>query len=99
MSTGQSRRLLWLRHRCRGHGTFTEIIPSSQMHADSVVMASITEIAVKNGREVPHLGNATMQILNVTPEQGRVMVRARVDWGSPLQLRISLLWDPDTFAN
>jgi len=58
-------------------------------------MASITELAVKNGREVPHLGDARMQILSVTPENGRVLVRANIEWGSPLLLRISLLWDPD----
>ena len=95
MSTGQSNRLLWLRHRCRGHGVITEVIHSSQLHEDSVVMASITELAVKNGREVPHLGAAKMTILTVTPERGRVLVRAHVDWDSPLLLRISLLWDPD----
>ncbi len=95
MSTGQSQRLLWLRHRCRGNGVWTEVIESNQMRSDSVVMASITELAVKEGREVPHLGSARMQILNVTPENGRVLVRAHVDWSSPLLLRISLLWDPD----
>ncbi len=92
---GQSNRILWLRHRCRGHGLITEIIPSTQVDDNSVVMASITELAVKNGREVPHLGAAKMNILNVTPENGRVLVRAHVDWASPLLLRISLMWDPD----
>lgn len=95
MSTGQSRRTLWQRHRCRGHGSITEIIHNNQLGENSVVMASITELAVKNGREVPHLGDARMQILSVTPENGRVLVRANVEWGSPLLLRISLLWDPD----
>lgn len=95
MSTGQSHRTMWLRHRCRGHGIFTEVIQSDQIDDNSVVMASITELAVRNGREVPHLGDARMQILSVTPENGRVLVRVQVDWSSPLLLRISLLWDPD----
>lgn len=95
MSSGQADRILWLRHRCRGHGIFTEIIDFNQINENSVVMASITELAVKNGREVPHLGDARMQVLSVTPELGRVLVRVHVDWRSPLLLRISLLWNPD----
>jgi hypothetical protein len=89
---GDSNRVLWHRYRTTGHGVFTEIISAPELDADAVVMASITELAVVNGREVPHFGNAHMSILNVSPRSNEVLVRAHVAWGSPLLVRISLMW-------
>ncbi len=83
-------RVLWQRHLCRGHGIFTEVIRTSEMGPNSIVMATITEMTADN--RVPHHGSARMQILNVTPELNRVLVRVNVEWGSPLALRISLMW-------
>ena len=54
------------RHRTRGHGVFIEHISASGMDLDAVVMASITELQVIGGHEVPHIGDAHMSILSVT---------------------------------
>jgi hypothetical protein len=89
---GSSGRVIWHRHRTRGHGVFIEHISASEMDTDCVVMASITELQAINGREVPHIGAAHMSILSVTPRSNSVVVRAHVAWGSPLTVRISLMW-------
>ena len=58
------------------------VIPSSQ------VMASITEI---NASGVPSLGLAAMEIFNVTPESGRIIVLCHVHWEQPLRTRVNFL--------
>jgi hypothetical protein len=58
------------------------VIPSSQ------VVASITEITSSG---VPILGLAPMEIFNVVPESGRIIVLCHVHWEQPLRTRVNFL--------
>ena len=90
---GASGRVIWQTHRMHGHGVFMESIDALEMEADAIVTASITELKVSKERgEIPHIGSAHMSILNITPQTNSVWVRCHVAWGSPLLLRISLMW-------
>jgi hypothetical protein len=58
------------------------VIPTSQ------VMGSITEL---NPSNTPFLGLAPMEIFNIVPESGRIIVLCHVHWEHPLRTRINFL--------
>jgi hypothetical protein len=58
------------------------VIPSSQ------VAASITELTSSG---VPFLGLAPIEIFNVVPESGRIIVLCHVHWEQPLRVRVNFL--------
>ena len=56
---------------------------------DSQISVSITEL---NSQGIPFVGNAAMQVLNVSPDDlGNIFVRCNVDWSSPLRLRFNFI--------
>ena len=55
-----------------------------QVFSNSQVSVSICEV---DGNGTPFLGLATMQVLNVVPQQdGTITVKYNVDWGSPIRV-------------
>jgi hypothetical protein len=55
---------------------------------DSQIAVSITELT---GAGVPFLGSAIMNVDNVVPQQGRVIVRGDVHWDAPLRVRLNFV--------
>jgi len=58
----------------------------------SKVFVSICEISIVGGQVKPILGDATMHVYNVVPQDdGTIQVRGFVDFGEPLNVRLSVL--------
>jgi hypothetical protein len=63
--------------------------PSLGIHPQSQIVASMTEL---NSRGLPFLGHATMQVLNIAPqENGTVQLLGHVDWTRPLPVRVNFV--------
>lgn len=77
-------------HRGRGTITITQTFPPGNVDTSSHVVASICELTpLPFGNEVPHLGDANMQILNVAPTGiDTVKTRVRIDWHEELPFQI-----------
>jgi hypothetical protein len=76
-----------------GHGTFPIAFPfgTNTVNRHSRVVCSICEIAQPPGEtlDYPFLGSASMQILNVAPDDtGTVNVLMAVNWDSDLNWRV-----------
>lgn len=62
------------------------------VNSSSRVLVSITEIGIFGGQVKPFQGAATMTIHNVVPhDDGIVIVRGNTGWGSPLNIRLSVV--------
>ncbi len=62
------------------------------VNSSSRVLVSISEIGIFSGQVKPFQGDATMTIHNVVPnDDGIVIVRGNTGWGSPLNMRLSVV--------
>ncbi|WP_255292176.1 hypothetical protein [Bacillus thuringiensis] len=77
----------------RGRGVIERRLNlSGVVNSTSIVVASITEVGIIGGQVKPFQGSASMQIYNVVPQDdGIVIVRGHIDWGSDLNYRISVI--------
>lgn len=81
---------------CAYHINGTGIIANcadSRITAGSRVFASVSEYFTAPGVD-PFLGAARMSIHNVIPHAGGVTVWMDVEWGSPLNVQLSIFVDP-----
>ncbi len=82
-----------------GHGTFVIAFPfgPNLINRHSRVVASICELSQPAGGPLdwPFIGDASMQILNIAPEDGgNVYMRISVGWDSTLNWRATFFIDP-----
>ena len=77
----------------RGNGTVLLNLQHGWINAGSRVFASISEYNTQWNVD-RFIGNAYLQVLNVSPYNGGAWVRAAVNWGGPINVSISLLVDP-----
>jgi hypothetical protein len=77
----------------RDHHGFEKRIPfGADVNADSVVVASITEVGIFGGQIVPFQGAASMEVHNVVPHNnGIVIVRGYIGWDSDINVRLNFL--------
>lgn len=62
------------------------------VNAWSKVFVSICEVGILSGQVKPIMGDATMHVYNVVPQDdGTIKVRGFVDFGEPLNVRLSVL--------
>lgn len=71
------------------YGRFLVAIDAPGITPDNNVVASVTEL---DENANPKLGDATMIIQNVVPENDRVLVRGHVDWGDNLPIRVTIMF-------
>jgi hypothetical protein len=76
----------------RGHGDVILRLTASTVRADSLVFASASEF--NTGFDRRFIGAARVQVLNVAPQDGMVLVWLSVQWSSDLNIAISLVVDP-----
>ncbi|PFV97155.1 hypothetical protein COL21_12580 [Bacillus thuringiensis] len=75
-----------------GHGVFERALSLPGVNSTSIVVASITEVAIIDGQVKPKQGSASMQIYNVVPrDDGTVSIRGNIDWPNDLNYRISVI--------
>ena len=75
----------------KAHRIFNHAV-EAPVNRDSRVVASLTEVALDGAGPRPHLGDATMKVYNVAPQDnGTVLVRGEVDWDDDLDIRVSLI--------
>jgi len=80
-------------YQWRGNGTVLLNLRHGAILAGSRVFASVSEYNTAWNVD-RFIGNATIQVLNVSPYNGGVWVRLACGWSSPLNNSISLLIDP-----
>jgi hypothetical protein len=75
----------------RGQGVMDVEIPFAPVNPHSIVLASATEVQVLEGGgfSLPFIGVASVQIINVAPQNGLVRIRVHIMWEEPLFVRIS----------
>ncbi|MFE4589796.1 hypothetical protein [Streptomyces laurentii] len=71
------------------NGLFTLAFSVPGVTRDSVVMVSMCELDGQTG--APFIGDATMTVHNVAPDDGQVHVRGEVNWDSALSVRMYFL--------
>ena len=77
----------------RGNGTVLLNLRHGWINAASRVVASISEYNTAWNVD-RFIGNASLQVLNVSPYNGGTWVRAAVNWGGPINVSITLVVDP-----
>ena len=79
----------------RAHRIFTRRFTGlTGVTRGSIVCVSLTEMkrtSPSGPLDLPHMGDASMKVYNVAPENGSVFVRGEVDWDSDLDIRVSFL--------
>ncbi len=73
-------------HDFDDHQGFEQVVPAPGTGPVSIVLASICEVTVPDGR--PFQGLASMQVHNVVPEDGAVRVRGFIGWDSNIRARL-----------
>ncbi|MFJ4909018.1 hypothetical protein ACIQCR_19590 [Streptomyces sp. NPDC093249] len=71
------------------NGVFTLSFSVPGVTPNSVVMVSMCELGGQS--RTPFIGDATMTVHNVAPDNGQVHVRGEVDWDSTLSVRMYFL--------
>lgn len=71
------------------NGVFTLSFSVPRVTPSSVVMVSMCELGGQPG--TPFIGDATMTVHNVAPDNNQVHVRGEVNWDSTLSVRIYFL--------
>ena len=77
----------------RGNGSVRLNCSHPSINANARVVASISEYNT-DPRQNRFVGDASMQIYNVAPYNGGVVIRLNVSWNSPLNVRIDVLVEP-----
>ena len=77
----------------RGNGTVLLNLRDGRINAGSRVSASISEYNTAWNVD-RFIGNASLQVLNVSPYNGGCWVRAAINWGGPINNCITLFVDP-----
>ena len=77
----------------RGNGTVLLNLRHGWINTGSRVVASISEYNTAWNVD-RFIGNAFLQVLNVSPYNGGAWVRAAVNWGGPINVSITLVVDP-----
>ncbi len=80
-------------YQWRGNGTVLLNLRHPAILAGSRVFASVSEYNTAWNAD-RFIGNAFIQVLNVSPYNGGVWVRLSCGWSSPINNSISLLVDP-----
>jgi hypothetical protein len=77
----------------RGRGAFQNRLNlAGVVNSSSKVFVSIAELGIFGGVTKPFQGDANMSIWNVVPhDDGIVIVRGNIDWGSDLNSRLSVI--------
>lgn len=78
-----------------GHGHFTHWVSVPGANKDSVILAQITEMKIKDGQLVPHMGTATLSVQNIAYDVDNPEtcdVRGTVAFDSNIQYRLTLFW-------
>ena len=75
-------------HDFTDHHGFEQVVEAPGTGPLSVVLVSICELTVPG--DTPFQGQASMQVHNVTPENGTVRVRGYIDWDSNIKARLQV---------
>ncbi|WP_405827075.1 MULTISPECIES: hypothetical protein [unclassified Streptomyces] len=82
------------RYDLNGHGHFTHWFDVPGANKDSAILAHITEMKLKDGVLVPHMGVATLSVANIAFDVNDSVpscrVRGAVAFDSNIQYRITL---------
>ncbi len=73
-------------HDFTDHQGFEQVVPAPGTGPWSIVLASICELTVPGG--TPFQGAASMEIHNITPENGTVRVRGFIGLDSNIRARL-----------
>ncbi|MEU9165673.1 hypothetical protein AB0D29_36030 [Streptomyces sp. NPDC048424] len=83
-----------VRYDFNGHGHFTHWVDVPGANKDSVILAHITEMKLKDGGLVPHMGIATLSVANIAFDVNDSVpscrVRGAVAFDSNIQYRLTL---------
>ncbi|MGQ8815316.1 hypothetical protein [Bacillus sp. NA_165.1] len=92
-NTGENRQgRAYYYNNLSGHGLFERTLNLPGVNSTSIVVASITEVAIIDGQVKPKMGSASMQIYNVVPyDDGTIGIRGNIDWPNDLNYRISVI--------
>lgn len=77
----------------RGYGVVNLNCGNANIHANSRVVAAISEYNT-DPQQNRFVGAATMQVYNVAPYNGGVVIRLNIGWNSPLNARIDVMVEP-----
>ncbi len=74
----------------RGHGVVDVDVPQPPVRSDSIAVASAAELGIFGGEEQPFIGNASIQVVNIAPQDNGVLrVRVNIMWDNDLNVRIN----------
>ncbi len=76
----------------RAHGIIKRIVSNLPVDRNTVVLGSVTEMALQDGAMRPFIGDAKVQIWSIAPQDnGNVDVKLHIDWNSDLDIRLDLV--------
>ena len=79
----------FISHPFPAHRIFTYLFGVAGVDSKSAVAVSLTEV---DGNQFPFLGEATMKVYNVIPDNAQeVVVRGEVDWDEDINIRASFV--------
>ena len=78
-------------HDFRDNKGFQQTVKFTDLTPDSRVTVSICEVGNIRSEVRPHMGQATLMVHNVVPEDDRVRVRGYIDWDDPIDVRLSFI--------
>lgn len=77
-----------------GNGTVERLrFTNARINANSRVFVSASEY-VTDPATTRFIGSAPIQVLNVAPFNGGVLLWVVIDWGNPINVRFDMLVDP-----